>query len=214
MPRRTTAKSSRSASEAGTPRGRSRWAFVREFLRSPRELGTAFPCSPAVARAMVRGIDTSGWRAVVELGAGTGALSGVISESLPEGCRFLAVERSPALAAEFRARWPDLDIVEGDAAEIGAICRSRRMPRVDAIFSALPLRLLPGSVQDRVLEGASQVLAPGGVFAQVTYWPRALAAGREMRERVAAKIGPVESDRLVAGNTPPAWVFRCVRPRG
>lgn len=211
MPRRSTGKSSRPASEPAAPRGQSRWAFVREFLKSPRELGTAFPCSPAVARAMVRGINTSGWRAVVELGSGTGALSGVLGEALPPGCRFLAVERSAALVAEFRARWPDLEVVEGDAAEVGAICRMRGMPRVDAIFSALPLRLLPASVQDRVLEGALQLLVPGGLFAQVTYWPRALAAGREMRERVSARIGPIESDRLVAGNTPPAWVFRCVR---
>lgn len=187
---------------------------MREFLRSPRELGTAFPCSPAVARAMLRGLDTSGWRAVVELGAGTGALSGVLSGALPKGCRFLAVERSPALAAEFRAHWPDLDVVEGDAADVGAICRMRGMPRLDAVFSALPLRSLPEAVQERMLAGAAGLLAPGGVFAQVTYWPRALAAGREMRRRVSEHIGPIESDRLVAGNTPPAWVFRCLKAKG
>lgn len=160
---------------------------------------------------MVRDLDTRRWRGAIELGAGTGALTRALADALPRSCRFLAVERSPGLAAEFRRRFPEIELAEADAGEIESLCRERGMPRVDAIFSALPLRLLSASVQDRVLEGAAAVLAPGGVLAQVTYWPRALTAGRDMRRRVSASIGPIESDRLVTGNTPPAWVFRCVR---
>lgn len=160
---------------------------------------------------MVRELDTRRWGAAIELGAGTGALTRALVDALPRSCRFLAVERSPGLAAEFRRRFPEVELAEADAADLASLCRERGMPRVDAIFSALPLRLLPASVQDRMLEGAAEILAPGGVLAQVTYWPRALTAGRDMRRRVSAFIGPIESDRLVTGNTPPAWVFRCVR---
>lgn len=170
-----------------------------------------FPCSPAVARAMVRDLETSKWESAVELGPGAGVLSRTLVNALPRTCRFLAVELSPALAAEFRRGLPEIDIVEGDAVQLASICRERDIDEVDAVFSALPLRLLSPQTLSDVLSAAAAVLRPGGIFAQVTYWPAGLNPGRQMREQVAAAIGPLESDRLVAGNTPPAWVFRCVK---
>lgn len=192
----------------------SAWVFVREFLRSPREMGTMFPCSPAVARAMLREVDTSGWSAAVELGPGNGVLTPTFVEALPRSCRLVAVELSPALAAEFRERVPGVEVVEADAADLMRVCLARGIGGLDAIFSALPLRLLSPTALAEVLRSAAAMLRPGGLFAQVTYWPAALTPGKLLRETVAAEIGPIESDKLVPGNAPPAWVFRCIKPRG
>lgn len=160
---------------------------------------------------MVKDLDTSTWRAAVELGPGSGVLTPTLIEVLPPSCRFLAVELSPALAAEFRRHLPGVDLAEADAAQLVSLCRDRGIDSVDAIFSALPLRLLSPQALSDVLSAAAAVLRPGGLFAQVTYWPAGFNAGRQIREQAAAAIGPMESDKLVAGNTPPAWVFRCVK---
>ncbi len=190
----------------------SRWVFMREFLRSPRGMGTVFPCSPAVAQAMVRDLDTSKWSAAAELGPGDGVLTPTLIAGLPTSCTFFAVELSTALAEKFRDRLPGVELVEADATALPSICRDRKLNQLDAIFSALPLRLFSPTALSHVLHAASLVLRPGGVFAQVTYWPAALTPGKQIREQCASVIGPVQSDKLVAGNAPPAWVFRCTKP--
>ncbi len=176
-------------------------------------MGTMFPCSPAVAKAMLRDLDPTQWRAAVELGAGTGVLTPTFSDALPANCRFVAIELSPALAAECRSRVPGVEVVEADAADLMRICMAKGMNALDAVFSALPIRLLSPSALRDLLRSAADLLRPGGVFCQVTYWPAAFPPGRQLRDEVAAAIGPVESDRLVAGNAPPAWVFRCIKAR-
>jgi phospholipid N-methyltransferase len=176
-------------------------------------MGTMFPCSPAVAKAMVRDLDTSEWSAVVELGPGNGVLTPTFVKAVPRSCRLMAIELSPALAEEFRERVPDVEVVEADAADLMRICLARGIGGLDAIFSALPLKLLSPTALSDVLRAAAAMLKPGGLFAQVTYWPAALTPGKQLRETVATEIGPIESDKLVSGNAPPAWVFRCIKPR-
>ena len=171
-----------------------------------------FPCSPAVAKAMLRDVDTSGWQSAVELGPGNGVLTPTFVEALPPGCRLIGVELSPTLAAEFRQRIPDVELVEADATELMRICLARGIGGLDAVFSALPLRLLSPTALADVLRSAAAMLRPGGLFTQVTYWPAALTPGKQLRELVAAEIGPIESDKLVPGNAPPAWVFRSIKP--
>jgi len=175
-------------------------------------MGTLFPCSPGVARAMVRDLETSGWRAAVELGPGDGVLTQALLEALPRRCSFTAVELSPVLSAQFRQKLPHVDLAQRDAADLVEVCLEREIGALDAVFSALPLKLLSHRDLQGVLDAASTMLRPGGVFAQVTYWPTAFHHGRLLREEVASAIGPIQSDRLVAGNAPPAWVFRCIKP--
>lgn len=211
---RSMARSQRTprAHSSATPHS-SAWLFVREFLRSPREMGTMFPCSPAIAKAMLRDVDTSDWQSAVELGPGNGVLTPTFVEAMPPGCRLMGVEVSPTLAEQFRQRMPAVELVEADATDLMRICLARGMDTLDAVLSALPLRLLSPTALADVLRSAAAMLRPGGIFAQVTYWPAALTPGRQLRDQVAAAIGPVESDKLVAGNAPPAWVFRCIRSR-
>jgi phosphatidylethanolamine/phosphatidyl-N-methylethanolamine N-methyltransferase len=173
-----------------------------------------FHCSPAVGEAMLRDLDRTSWRNAVELGAGDGALTSTLRSGLPADCRFFAVELSHTLVTAFRERVPGVDIAEADAGQLEQLCEERGIRKLDAIFSALPLRLLPPASMGNILNAAAKMLRPGGVFAQVTYWPAAFTPGKHMREQVVSRIGRLESDRLVAGNAPPAWIFRCIRRGG
>jgi phospholipid N-methyltransferase len=160
---------------------------------------------------MLRSVESSRWSCVAELGAGDGAITSALRSGIPHECRFLAVELSESLARELRSRMPDVEVCVEDAAKLGNVCERHGIRRLDAVFSGLPLGLLSRSALEGVLGGVGSVLRPGGLFAQVTYWPAMLPRGRHVRSEVVSRIGPLVSNALVTENTPPAWVFRCIR---
>jgi phospholipid N-methyltransferase len=91
----------RGAGVATSP-AHGRMTFFKEFLRSPKELGTCFKSSAALCRAIVDGLGLESARTVIELGAGDGPLTRRILRRLAPACRFFAVERSEALARVLR----------------------------------------------------------------------------------------------------------------
>lgn len=202
--------SSRRASAPPSKGVSGRMAFVREFIRSPRVLGTCFTSSERLARAMVEGLDLEGARAVVEYGPGTGAVTGAVLERIPGECRFVAIERSPGLARVFRGRFPGVRLYEDDAANVRRLCKVEGIAAVDCIVSGLPWLLFPEAVQRALLRETVGVLRPGGGFTTVTYRAERLVPGvgrfRRLMEEVFSEVA---LSRRVWGNIPPAFVYRC-----
>lgn len=189
-------------------------AFVREFLKSPKELGTCFTSSPALSRAMVRDMGLEHARCVVELGPGTGPLTEQILNRIPRDCAFFAIERNAALVAALRARWPLLRVHNADAADIADVCRLEGVKPgvVDAIVCSLPFLLFPAPVQATILHEAASVLRPGGRFSTVTYRPEALMGSvKRFRALMEREFSRVRLARVVLGNFPPAFVYRCTK---
>lgn len=79
-----------------------------------KRLGQHFLHSPQVLDAIVAAAALGPGEAVLEIGPGTGALTGRLLE---QGVRLAAVELDPALLADLAARWgdhPRLRLIEGD----------------------------------------------------------------------------------------------------
>jgi phosphatidylethanolamine/phosphatidyl-N-methylethanolamine N-methyltransferase len=189
-----------------------RGVFLREFFRSPRVLGTCFTSSRALAAKMVDGLDLARAKAVIEYGPGTGAVTGAILEHIPDGCRFLAVERNPSLARVFRARFPGVTLFEEDAAGVRALCARAgvRTGAVDCIVSGLPWLAFAPGVQRTILRETVAALRPGGGFTTVTYsaghlHPRA----RPFRRLLQFVFSEVTVSKPVWLNLPPASVYLC-----
>jgi 23S rRNA (adenine-N6)-dimethyltransferase len=84
---------------ARRPRARSQHA-----LRT-RELAAAIVADACIRRDHV----------VLDIGAGTGRLT---AELARRARRVIAVELDPVLAARLRGRWPNVEVIEGDAGEL------------------------------------------------------------------------------------------------
>ncbi len=200
--------------------------FAREFVRSPRLLGTCLPCSGALGRVMLGSVPLQEGGVVVEFGTGIGSVSRAILRDLPPGCRYLGIEQNAALAAVCRSRLKRADVQTGDAADVEQICESRGIRGgdrvgggggsggnggVDLIVSGLPLLLFSNDTRRRILTAASRVLRPGGVFAQVSYGADVLPVSRRVRAVMADHFSVVRPSRMVWWNVPPAFVYQCVR---
>ncbi|MBA8824368.1 phospholipid N-methyltransferase [Saccharopolyspora lacisalsi] len=187
--------------------------FVARAWRDPATVGAVIPSSPVLAREIASIVPTAGSPVVVELGPGTGALSSAVAERLPAGGRHIALELDPGMVEHLRTNMPQLEVIEGDATDLGRILREAGVESVDAVVSGLPWSLFPGESQGRILSEVGGVLAPGGAFTTIAY---ALALGstgaRLFRRRLERGFDEVVMTRTVWRNMPPARTYICRRP--
>jgi phospholipid N-methyltransferase len=187
--------------------------FFSRFLRSPRTVGAVSVSSRALARSVVGAVAMTPDARVVELGPGTGALTGAIVDRLGPHSRFLAIDIDPEFVKQIRQRWPAVECVCDSAEEIESLVAERGMHPVDQIISGLPFASLPGPVTARILEGVENSLRPGGSFTTFQYvygypMPAAVAFRRDMSARMHAR----PHRHLVMRNFPPAFVLTWTKP--
>ena len=87
----------------------------RAQARLPLPRSRHFLRSRSLAAAIVAGADISPGDLVVDIGAGSGRLT---AELARVARRVVAIELDPRLAAGLRGRWPNVDVVAGDALSV------------------------------------------------------------------------------------------------
>jgi phospholipid N-methyltransferase len=178
------------------------------FLKSPRTVGALTPSSRYVADAIVEHVDFNRPGRIVELGPGTGALTGPIVERLGPHIDFLALEIDPEFCRSVQARWPAVDCVCVSAEALDSVAADRGLLPIDHIVSGLPFATLPQAMTKQILKNVVKVLRPGGTFSTFQYvhsygMPPAAAFRRSM----SAMMGGEPDTRVVVKNLPPALVM-------
>ncbi|HYH29213.1 MAG TPA: methyltransferase domain-containing protein [Pseudonocardia sp.] len=191
----------------------ARRAFLAAALRRPATMGAVAPSSPRLGAVLASVVPRTGAPVVVELGPGTGAVSAVIAEELPPGGRHLAVELDPDMVAYLRRTRPELDVVPGNAADLGELLAQRGITGVDAIICGLPWALFDDATQMRLLGEISRAIGDTGAFTTFAYLHgMTLAAARRFRRTLRATFEEVQVTATVWRNLPPAFVYVCRRP--
>lgn len=187
--------------------------FVTRALREPSTIGAVIPSSPVLAREMAGVVPTAGSPVVVELGPGTGALSGAVADRMPSGGRHIAVELDSGMVDHLRRSMPWLEVVQGDAMQLGKLLADAGVESVDAVVSGLPWSLFPGESQVRILHEVGGVLAPGAAFTTIAYaHALGMSGARLFRRRLGRAFDEVVTTRTVWRNVPPARTYVCRRP--
>lgn len=200
-----------SGSHAAKRPGNRTLTFFKEFFRSPRLLGTCFPCSRRVAEAMTVGIGLETAHAVAEFGPGTGAITPEILRRLGRDTTFFAIERNDTMARAFRERFPNVRLYEDSAANVRSIMKGEGVEQLDIIVSALPWLIFPEDVREPMLAEAVAALKPGGIFSQITYFADTLPSARQFRRLMDRHFSEIRAIKRVWRNLPPAFVYHCVK---
>src|SRR5262245_45218701 len=127
------------------------WLFLTKFFRQGTAVGAVTPSSPWLARKLVRDIDFTRARCVVELGAGTGPITAELLRRAGS-CRAIIVERDPDFCACLRQRFPTAEIVEADACDLAGILDERKVDTVDHILCGLALPWFARADRHRILD--------------------------------------------------------------
>jgi phosphatidylethanolamine/phosphatidyl-N-methylethanolamine N-methyltransferase len=188
-------------------------AFFRRAVRRPHRIGSPAPSSRHLAEQLASLLPDSEASTVVELGAGTGALTRRIHRRLPAGSRLLAVEVDEVLAAHLAADLPGIDVRQGDAHQLPALLAEAGIARADAVITSLPWTLLAHRRRDALLDAITTALTPEGVATAVLTRTALPNRARELRRAFEARFAEVTMTPTVWRNLPPAAVLLARQPR-
>src|SRR5262245_60448732 len=183
--------------------------FLSHFRKSPRTVGAIAPSSQRLARTMLDGLRLDPGVRVVELGPGTGAVTGEIARRLPADAACLAIDINPEFSARVGARWPRIASVCDRAECLVEIARAHGVLPVDHIVSGLPFASLPGETARAIVEAIVESLRPGGTFTTFQYvHAYGFRSAAEVRRALSRRMRLAPTHKLVVGHLPPALVLR------
>jgi phosphatidylethanolamine/phosphatidyl-N-methylethanolamine N-methyltransferase len=175
--------------------------FFRQWLRSPKSMGSIIPSSKALARALTGAVAWEAGQTVVELGAGTGAISqGLLDSGLPPEA-LMMIELDEPLYDYLRNRFPGVRVVHGDATRLADIVAEQEIGHVSTVVSGLPMVNMSLDFQRAIIKQSFVALGAGGFMLQYSYSP--------VSPIKASRLGArAELVKFVLRNVPPATVWR------
>ncbi|MDD2764485.1 MAG: methyltransferase domain-containing protein [Opitutaceae bacterium] len=186
------------------------WHFFLGFLRQPWKVGAVAPSSARLAQAIVRHCALGKAQTVVELGAGTGAITRQILKHIGPQTTFITLELDAGHVARLRKRHPGLRIYHASAENLRTLLAKHGRGQADCIISGLPWGNMSSRAQHRIMGEVLSVLKPGGRFCGFGYvhasWYPSSRAFRRMLERNFQRVG---ISPIVWRNLPPAFVYFC-----
>ena len=182
--------------------------WLKRYARHPRNVGSVLPSSKMLGRAMTSAALRYGARDAlfIEAGAGNGAITRVLAQSLAQKNRLVACEFLEPFALELQRRMPEIEV---------ACCKVPHWQEAGnkTIVSSLPFRSLAKDEARAIGLFLQSELHknPQSVLVQFTY-------GLKNPVPLLAADTGIESFRhaVVWRNSPPAavWVYRLAAGRG
>ncbi len=194
--------------------GRDLLLFTQAWWRSPRHVGAVAPSSIVLGERLAAVVPAGDDAVIVELGAGTGAVTAGIEHRRSPRSTFLAFERDGELARQLTWRIPGVRVIVDDARNLRTHLAEHSLSTADAVVCGLPWANFSAHEQADLLNTICDVLAPGGAFTTFAYvHALVLPAARRFHAELAVRFEEVLPTRTVLRNLPPAITYVCRRPR-
>lgn len=182
------------------PRGEALLHF-RKWLRHGRSVAALTPSGRALSAASISRVSAEHPQTIVELGAGTGAVTRAAAARMHPDSRLIAIESDADFARMLEQTVPRAEVLCASAMSLQSILAAREVRRVDVILNGLPTPSLPPPQRDAVYQAIARL--PGQPWvSQLTVMPWVyLRFYRRFFEEV----------RFEAAwrNLPPAGVYHC-----
>ena len=177
-------------------------AFLRGFLKRPKEVGSIIPSSRWMERRITRTAEITNAKLVVELGPGTGGTTKALLNAMAPGARLIAIEINPRFCELLRETIDDprLIVHEGNAAEIPEALIKHDLDTPDAILSGIPFSTMPQELGLSILRSVRKSLKPGGRFVAYQF--------RDVVHTLGKRVFGPASVQIELFNMPPMRVYR------
>lgn len=195
------------ALNADLPQTDRRLAFLREFLRNPRQIGSVVPSSRFLEQRLIDASGAANARLVVEFGPGTGGTTLALLRALPEDARLLAIEINPRFASHLESfADPRLIVHAGSALDIRETLALRGLSHPDVVLSGIPFSTMSPAAGRDILRAVWAAIAPKGRFVAYQFRDSVGVLGRDI-------LGTPEVS-LALLNVPPMRIYCWHKPAG
>lgn len=182
--------------------------FLQAFLKNPLKVGAIAPSSPELAAEMLHGIEPDDHNIVLELGVGTGAITKFLRQAIPSRSSYLGIELDGGLVETLSRKYPDMNIVCGNAADAYRIHQESGLGKVRYVVCCLPFVSLPREVSESVIAEIQKFMDEGCElrifqYAHGYFLPPAI----KLRESLRSRYGKSRRSPLVLKNVPPAFTL-------
>ncbi len=174
--------------------------FLQRWARNPLQMGSVVPSSPALGRRIAALTRHGPEERVLELGAGTGAVSRALLAGGVPAERLAVLEIVPEMAEHLEATLPGVSVIRGDAFALETALPRAWHARIGTVICGIPLVLLPLERQ-RAFVRAVEAVAPGRGFLLYTYCVTSPLPWRRLGLRATREA-------WTPLNLPPASVWR------
>jgi phospholipid N-methyltransferase len=139
---------------------------VREFLCHPRLVGSAFPASRHLVKALLDEVEWDNKRIVIEYGPGTGPFSRAILARMPADGRLFAIDVNWRFACHLRQTIDDprLLAVTASAASAAAILQEHGLGSADLIITGIPFSTISAVEGRQILDSSACLLQKEGIL--------------------------------------------------
>jgi phospholipid N-methyltransferase len=179
--------------------------FAVNFLKHPKAVGWVFPSSRFLVNQVLKQIDWTQARVIVEYGPGVGAFTHRVLKQMRPDAKLIALEinseffrfLSSALAD------PRLHLAQNSAADIDKVLHGLGFSHADYVISGIPFKPMPPVLRETIIRKTHSVLRPKGRLLVYQFSNAVLPC----LERVFARV----SRDFELLNILPARLFFCAR---
>jgi phospholipid N-methyltransferase len=184
-------------------RSRSGLLFALNFFRHPLMLGSIVPSSRFLIRQLLKPVDWSQARVIVEYGPGVGVITAEVLRRMRPDALLIAIETNPDFVSYLRDSIKDerLHVVEASAESVDEILQRYGQSNASYVISGIPFSTIPAPVRERILQKTCAVLKPGGSFLVYQFSSRVLEDLQRIFRYVQRQFEPL--------NVLPAHLFFC-----
>ena len=177
------------------------YLYFKKFVKHGRRIASFVPSSRFLAQAMCVNINPRNPQTIVELGAGTGAVTKIAAECMHPDSRLLAIEADPDFCHVIRENVPQAETLLCDARDVYENLAQHNVYSVDVILNCLPTPSLPRHVARDVFAWMSGL--PGRPWHnQITVMPW-------VYHTFYQRLFDLVTFKLIPANLPPGGVFYC-----
>lgn len=179
--------------------------FFKEAVKNYKTSGTVTPSSKYLAKKMLKEINFSAAKVIIELGPGNGAITNTILNRIEPNTILICFEINDAFYKELKKiKHPQLIIIKASAENMREEIIKLGYDEVNYIISSLPLTIIPKEISHNILLESYLLLNNNGLFIQYQY---SLTYYKKLKDVFGNNI-QLNFEPL---NFPPAFIYNCIK---
>lgn len=177
-------------------------AMLIESIKNLKTVGTVKFSSPRLVKNVIKPIDFSKAKTIVEFGTGDGSITKGLLDSMRKDAKLFSFEINEKFYDLNKDnKDPRFHLIHDSATELEKHLSSSGIDKVDVVVSSIPISLLSKEDTQLIMAAINECLGPNGIYVQLQYSLVSKKIYEAAFSRVNYDFFPM--------SLPPAFVYVC-----